>query len=530
MFNLMPDNVTDEITGIRRLLREGHRGEAETAARKLQQRYPAQGEVNHVLALVLIKQRKDGEAIEFAKAAIAAEPRNAAYLVNLGRLYLKYEVVEDALPLIEKALRYDPSLYEAPRAMGEFFYQIGNGHRAASYFRQALAICPSDQRRQIEFQLVEVLASLGQIEEAERLLEPLMAIDTFRVEVLVQLTGLRKYTVDSNLFELSRKELEDGSPSPKSTARLHNVIGRIRENSGEFSEAFEHFRKSKEFQKRQFDFGALRRTVDSVISDFNLDTLKEFEGFGDPSRLPVFVVGLPRSGTTLTEQIIAAHPRAAGAGELERIGRMSKGLSPGESTAQMLEVVRAGGPNRVRLMTESYLGLLKFLAPTAKRVVDKMPQNFMRLGFIALLFPNARIVHCQRDPADTFISEFQNMLMSNHSYSYSPEDFANYYTEYSRLMAHWNRVLPGRIFNLRYEDLVSDQEVKTRELLEFLRLPWDSRCLRFHETAAAVKTFSKQQVRSPVNRNSIGRWRNYEEQLQPLLKILADSPYSVRET
>ena len=517
----MPGSVTEEIAGIQRLLQAGHGVEGEAAARRLQQQYPAQGDVNHALALVLVRQGKDGEALLFAKGAVKAEPRNAAYLVNLGRLYLKYEVVEDALPLIEKALRYDPSLYEAPQAMGEFFHQIGNGHRAAAYLKQALALGPSGQRHQIEMQLVEVLTSLGQTDEAERLLEPLTAIGRFRVEALVQLAGLRKHTIESSIFGLLQQELEGGSPSPEASASLHNAIGRIYENSGEYGKAFGHFRKSKEFLKKEFDFEALKQTVDSVIEDFNQDTLKEFEGYGDPSRLPVFVVGMPRSGTTLTEQIIAAHSKAAGVGELERIGRMRKGLSSGTSTAQMLEAMRAGGSTRVRLMTDSYLGLLKFLAPTAKRVVDKMPQNFLRLGFIALLFPNARIIHCQRDPADTFVSAFQNMMLPNHSYSYSPEGFARYYKEYDRLMKHWSLVLPGRIFNLRYEDMVANQETKTRELLEFLHLPWDSRCLRFHETATAVKTFSKQQVRSPVNRNSIGRWRNYEEQLRPLLEILA---------
>ncbi|HUQ36134.1 MAG TPA: sulfotransferase [Aestuariivirga sp.] len=516
-------SIAEEIAGIQRLLRAGRGLEAETAARKLQLEHPVQGDVNHALALVLIKQDKDGEALLYAKAAVKAEPQNAAYLISLGRLYLKYEVVEDALPLIEKALRYNPSLYEAPRAMGEFFYQVGNGHRAASYLKQALALSPSGQRHQIEMQLVEVLSSLGETDEAERLLGPLTAIDRFRVEALVHLAGLRKHTISSGIFGLLQQELEGGSPSPEASASLHNVIGRIYENCAEYSKAFEHFRKSKEFLKKEFDFEALKQTVNSVIEDFTSDTLKEFEGYGDPSRLPVFVVGMPRSGTTLTEQIIAAHPKAAGVGELERIGRMRKGLSGGTSTAQMLRAMRAGGPPRVRLMADSYLGLLKFLAPTAKRVVDKMPQNFLRLGFIALLFPNARIVHCQRDPADTFVSAFQNMMLSNHSYSYSPEDFARYYKEYSRLMSHWNRVLPGRIFNLRYEDLVSDPETKTRDLLEFLRLPWNSRCLRFHETDMAVKTFSKQQVRSPVNRNSVGKWRNYQDQLQPLLEILADN-------
>lgn len=517
----MLGSVAGEISEIHRLLRAGHGSEAETAARNLQRRYPAQGDVNHALALALIKQNKDGEAILFAKAAVKAEPRNAAYLVNLGRLYLKYEVVEDALPLLEKALRLDPLLYEAPRAMGEFFHQIGNGHRAASYLRRALSISPTGQKHQIEMQLVEVLSSLGQTEDAERLLSSLSGIGRFRIEALVQLAGLRKHTTEAHVFGLLQKELESGSPSLEASASLHNAMGRILENSGEYAKAFEHFRRSKEFLNRGFDFDALKRTVDSVVTDFTLGVLKQFDGYGDLSRRPVFVVGMPRSGTTLTEQIIAAHPKAAGVGELERIGRLKKGLSPSESTAEMLEAMRLGGPSRLHLMTNSYLGLLEFLAPSAKRVVDKMPQNFLRLGFIALLFPNARIVHCQRDPADTFISAFQNMMLPNHSYSYSPEDFARYYNEYTRLMAHWNGVLPGRIFNLQYEDLVSNQELKTRELLEFLGLPWDSRCLRFHETDASVKTFSKQQVRNPVNRNSVGRWQNYAKQIAPLAELMA---------
>jgi tetratricopeptide (TPR) repeat protein len=212
--------------------------EAETAARKLQQRYPAQGDVNHALALVLARQDKDGEALLYAKAAVKAEPRNADYLVNLGRLFLKYEVVEDALPLIEKALRFNPSLYEAPRAMGEFYYQVGNGHRAAACLKQALVLSPASQRHQIEMQLVEVLSSLGQTEEAERLLEPLTAIGRFRVEALVRLASLRKHTIESRIFGLLRHELEDGSPSPEASAGLHNAIGRIYENSAEYRKAF----------------------------------------------------------------------------------------------------------------------------------------------------------------------------------------------------------------------------------------------------------------------------------------------------
>ena len=364
---------------------------------------------------------------------------------------------------------------------------------------------------------VEVHSSLGQIEEVEQLLKPLAEIGRFRVEALVHLANLRRHTVQSSIFNLLEKELEGALLSATETSSLYNAMGRILENSGEYIKAFENFAKSKEILKRDFDFDALKRTVDSAIADFSPEALKEFNGYGDPSRLPVFVVGMPRSGTTLTEQIIAAHPKAAGAGELERIGRMRMGLSPGESTAQMLEALRAGGPARVRLMTGSYLGLLKFLAPAAKRIVDKCRKIFCVSASLRC-FSQCPDHPLPAPSADTFVSAFQNMMLSNHSYSYSPEEFARYYKEFSRLMAHWNHVLPGRILIFAMK-IWSRPETKTRELLEFLRLPWDSRCLRFHETAAAVKTFSKQQVRSPINRNSVGRWRNYREQLQPLLEI-----------
>jgi hypothetical protein len=151
-----------------------------------------------------------------------------------------------------------------------------------------------------------------------------------------------------------------------------------------------------------------------------------------------------------------------------------------------------------------------------------MPHNFVAIGLIALLFPNARIVHCIRNPADNFISAYQNMMNPNHSYSYAQEDYARYYKEYLRLMRHWQSLIPDRIFTLRYEELVANPEEKTRRLLEFIGLPWDSRCLRFHEMGAMVKTFSRQQVRSAVHQGSTERWKNYRPQLQPLMEILSD--------
>ena len=522
MLNPRQPGVEEVIAGLPRLMQMGREAEAEATARALQRQFPARGDVNQALALVLINIGKPGDALPFAQAAVKAEPRNAGYLINLGRLYLGYELIEEALPLLEKAFRIEPSQYQAPWALGEFFHKTGNGLKAIRYLKQAIAAAPPGDKGDIEKLLADSLSSLGEIDEAERLYQALSADERHGRFALVQIANLRKHKTDSSIFETLQREVRDAAASPSDLMRLHLAIGRIYENSGEYAKAFEHFAQSKSSLLNQFDLGRFRMTVDNIIEDYRPNVLQRFEGYGDPSRLPVFVVGMPRSGTTLTEQIIAAHPKGGGAGELKRVGRMQTGLSEEKRPTRLFERMVEGGPDRCRELATRYVSMLKFLAPGAKRVVDKMPHNFVALGFISLFFPNARIVHCIRNPADNFISAFQNAMHVNHGYSYAMEDYALYYKEYLRLMRHWQWLLPGRIFTLRYEELAANPEEKTRQLLEFLGLPWDSRCLRFHERGAMVKTFSRQQVREAVHRGSVERWRNYEEQLQPLLEVLKD--------
>ena len=516
----MQPTVADSIAQIFRLVQASRGTEAETAARTLQRQFPARGDANETLALVLVNQNRHDEALPFAETAARAEPKNAGYLINLGRLYLKYELIEEALPLIEKAFRLDPSMYQAPLAMGEFFQQTGSGQRAIRYLKQAIAACPPAARPEIELTLADCLSSLGQIDEAEQLYQTLYGIGKLRPFALAQAANLRRSKVGSETFAALGQELQSPSISPRNRALVHLAMGRIHESSGEYAKAFDHFTQSKAQRSRDFSLDKFTAAINGNITSFTPDVLRQFEGYGNTSRLPVFIVGLPRSGTTLAEQIIAAHPKAGGVGELHRIGRMAQGLTEDKGAAHMLARMREGGPERCRILADGYVSLLKFLAPGAKRVVDKMPHNFVAIGLIAIFFPNARIVHCVRHPADNFISAYQNMMNSNHSYSYAPEDYALYYKEYLRLMRHWQSLVPDRIFTLRYEDLVANTEEKVRQLLEFLGLPWDSRCLRFHEMGAMVKTFSRQQVRSAVHQGSTGRWKNYESELQPLFKIL----------
>ncbi len=523
MLNLRQPNIEEAIAGLPRLMETGKGAEAEARARDLQRQFPERGDVNEALALVLVNLGKPGHALSFAEAAVKAEPRNAGYLINLGRLYLDFELIEEALPRLEKAFRINPSLYQAPWAMGQFFHATGNGQRAISYLKQAAAVAPAHDKDEIEKLLADSLSSLGEIDEAERCYQALSKNEKHRRFALVHIANLRKHKTDSPIFEALQNELRAGRSERDYSSRLLLAVGRIYENSGEYDKAFEHYLQSKSNLPAKFSIDHFRKTVDGLIEGYTPENLQRFEGYGDPSSLPVFVVGMPRSGTTLTEQIIAAHPKGGGVGELRRMSRMRAGLS-GEDrqTGPMFAKMLEGGPQRCRELAALYVNMLKFLAPGAKRVVDKMPTNYISLGFIALFFPNARIVHCTRNPADNFISAFQNPMNPRHSYSYAPADYAENYKEYLRLMRHWQSLLPGRIFNLPYEELVANPEEKARELLEFLGLPWDPKCLSFHERGAMVKTFSRQQVREAVHQGSVAKWRNYEEQLQPLVAILKD--------
>jgi hypothetical protein len=285
----------------------------------------------------------------------------------------------------------------------------------------------------------------------------------------------------------------------------------------------DHFKKGNQAGGQSFDVQSYRRWVDALIETFTPDLVASRTASGNASEVPVFVVGMPRSGTTLTEQICASHPNVHGAGELAKLRRTSNGLglrsssgiSPGEAIASMT-------PQLSRALAAEHLAYLRERAPDALRIVDKMPHNFELVGLIGILFPNARIIHCRRDAIDNCISCFVLQLSDGHSYSADLETLGLYYREYDRLMRHWDKIFPGRIFENRYETLIENQEKQSRHLIDYLGLPWDDACLRFFDRGGSVKTYSNWQVRQPIYTSSVKQWTNYESEIQPLIESLGD--------
>ncbi len=256
---------------------------------------------------------------------------------------------------------------------------------------------------------------------------------------------------------------------------------------------------------------------------FNAELLSAKAGGGEPAPAPVFVVGMPRSGTTLIEQIIASHPKAAGAGELFDLDNIVQSLTGLNSGALSFpEVVATMSGEQLRQVGARYVAAIRALAPAAERIADKMPWNFHFAGLIHLALPNARIIHARRDPVDTCLSCFSILFEGNsNQYTYDLVELGRFYRAYDSLMAYWRDVLPpGLMLEVQYEEVVGDLEKQARQIISHCGLDWDDACLDFHKTRRPVRTSSVAQVRKPIYRSSVGRWRPYREQLRPLLEEL----------
>ena len=259
-----------------------------------------------------------------------------------------------------------------------------------------------------------------------------------------------------------------------------------------------------------------------IAKTFDAGLVERFAGAGDPSPVPIFVLGMPRSGSTLVEQILASHPQIHAAGEMTNLDRVVRSLR--DTVGRPIRFPQCAGgfdTESLRRIGQAYLASLPPLPEGKTRITDKLPSNFIYVGLIRMILPNARIIHTVRDPVDTCVSCFSRLFGAGHAYCYDLAELGRYYRAYHELMAHWRAVLPaGSMLDVAYEDVVGDLETQARRLIDYCGLPWDDRCLSFHTTSRTVSTASNLQVRRPLYRSSVQRWRRYEAHLQPLLTEL----------
>jgi Tfp pilus assembly protein PilF len=433
---------------------------------------PDYADAQNNLGGVLASQEKTGEAIAHLERALALKPDFASAHNNLANVFASQDRAEDAVVHYERALALKPDYAHAHNNLANIFKHQGKFEEAAAHYGRAISIQPDYS---------EAHYGRAEITSFERGGADLAALEALAV---------------------------------RNDRYIHFALAKALEDCGDYPRAWEHFRQGNALKRAQVDYDedAVLESLDQIAAVFDSALFDRFEQPGDPSAVPIFVLGMPRSGSTLVEQILAGHPQIHAAGELMALEKM---------TANYPQCVPELDAAAVRSLGHAYLDVLPPLADGKVHIVDKLSGNFLRIGLIRLMLPNARIIHTRRDPIDTCVSCYSKLFTFGLSFSYDLAELGRYYRHYSDLMAHWRSMLPPTaMLEVCYENVVNDLEGQARRLIDYCGLPWDDRCISFHKTNRPVKTASAVQVRKPLFRSSLQRWRHYEAGLAPLLREL----------
>ena len=514
--------------------------------------------LNNFGALVLEDDRTR-EAAEALNKALQINPNYAEAVCNLGGVHLALEEHDAALARFRQALALRPMYIEARMGLARTMQAMDNLYAAEAEALGAIEIDPGNPKARAllgsihaelarpelaerEYSQALMLdpecddallglghlrMELGQMDEAEGLFRRALEYKPDNLAARIHLTQVKKVNADDeNFAALLGEERKSAELSENRRMSLNFALGKCYDDTRDYDRAFAHFMAgcNGKRAKLAYDPEHAARQFAGLMEIFDRAAIDRLRGAGDPSGAPVFVLGMPRSGTTLTEQIIASHPDVYGAGELHDLLRIAeRNINGAAEPATFPENLRALDRQTLTAWGAEYVAGLRQRAPDAKRVTDKMPANYFAVGLIHLMLPNARIIHVSRNPVDTCLSCYTRLFNRKQEHTYDLAELGRYYVHYARLMRHWREVLPaGAFLDVRYEDIVADQEGQARKLIAYCGLDWNDACLDFHNTKRSIRTASVTQVRQPIYSSSVERWRHYRKHLGPLLDALGD--------
>ena len=455
------------------------------------------------------------------RAACIAYPDQLALWISLGFALRGWDRLEDANATCEEARKHHPHSLELMAQSADFAYEMRDLERAKTLYQQLLGQNPNNPLLLTD--LAQVPASLGEEGEAMKLFRDLTKRFPLLTQSWLNISRAKRFVNpdDPDLRQM-RSVIKRSQLPADQLSNLHFALGKAYDDLADYEHAFSHYREGNALHRRQihFDPNEVSGHFDRLIHVFSAEKISALTASGNPSNRPVFVLGMPRSGTTLLEQVLCAHPEVETAGELRDLSRLAREFSLAQ-TDPWPECLSAMRSENISGMAEEYLRALQVRASAGVRVIDKMPQNFIHTGLAAILFPNAVLIHCVRDPLDTCLSIFFQIFPRGIEFAYDLRELGRYYQAYQRLMAHWHEVLGQRLIRVSYENLVTQPEVELQGLLGKMNLPWSDAVLAHQERVSRVDTLSLYQVRQPLNTGSKERWRNYENHLDELRQALA---------
>ncbi|TPL54181.1 tetratricopeptide repeat-containing sulfotransferase family protein [Mesorhizobium sp. B2-4-6] len=534
----------------------GRRQEAEALYRQVLGQQPNHAAALHFLGLLLHQTGRSEEGLDLIERSVTLQPENADFLNNMGTVMRDLGRIAAAIDFFRGAVDIRPDQLAARDNLGSSLTQLGQFDaaeeiyrgtigrnpfhvrarvglaetlqeagrldEAIKLFREALSIRPKDA--ELLYGLGVAMMEKGKLDEATDLARRALAIAPNMAKAWLLLTQVKRQTERDK--ELSGMEAEHAKAPQGSLARMQLSfgLGKVNDDLKDYGRAFDYFAEGNAIRRKAIDYDPARTRgeFEAMKAAFDTAFFEKHKPSGISDDTPIFVVGMPRSGTTLVEQIIASHSQVFGAGELNilktAVGKQFPMSMPGGFPAGIADM-----PDKVFAEAgQAYLDMLHTRYPGYRHVTDKMPGNFLLVGFLHMMLPKAKIVHCARDAAATCLSIFKvHFRGDGHRYGYDLGELADFHNLYTDIMAHWRKVLPGVVHDVRYEDFVADQEGQTRALMAHLGLPWDDKVLSFHETDRPVRTASAAQVRQPMYQGSVDLWKRYGDRLKPLLDKLA---------
>ena len=478
---------------------------------------PGQADAQNSRGNALRRLGRLEEALAGYRQAMALQPNVAGHVHNCASVLYALDRLEEAVAGYDAAIALDPGFAPAHFGRGAALLALEDSEGALQSYTRAASIRPAHAEAWAH--VAQTLGVLGRSAEASAAAERALVADGCSADAWSIRARLKRFGPDDpdlGRMEAALAKVDDRRPEDR--LNLEFALGKAWMEAGDAGRGFAHLERGNGLQRSllEFDLDEHLAVLAAMARSFDAGTIRRLAGAGHPSDRPVFIIGMPRSGTTLIEQILASHPLVHGAGELPLVGQLAGRLPrAGEGLAEALT------PDQLERMGAEYAGRLQALAPGAARVIDKLPGNFLFAGLIRLMLPKARIIHCARDPLDTCLSCYETRFAKGNPFTYDLHELGLHYRGYERLMQHWRTVLPAdRFIEVRYEEVVADLEGQARRLLAFCGLDWDEACLQFHKTGREVWTASAGQVRRPLYASSVRRAQAHTAYLGPLIKAL----------
>ncbi len=503
------------------LHRDGRPKDAEVKLRDILREQPANATATRMLGNIALDEGRYRMAARLLRNAVKLAPDYYGAWIDLSRALTEYEKLDEARAAISEVIKLDKHLAYPYVLLGNLESKIGDYEAAVSAFEAALD-------RQADHGgalagLGHALKTIGRQEQAiDRYRKCVQNYPAFG-EAWWSLANLKTFRFNDDEVATLETHVDDERLNDEARVNINFALGKAYEDRGDYADAFHRYDRGNKLRRphESYDPVQTEATHDRIIKTITAELIESKQSHAEQRNDPIFIVGLPRSGSTLIEQILASHDDVDGTHELPDLPRVVR-------TINQWQIQGKGYPDAVALLDEGQIRELgeQYLESTQRyrhggaRFTDKMPNNFSMVGLLALILPNAKIVNARRHPLDSCMGSYKQLFYRGQSFTYDLVELGEYYLEYQRMMDHWQELLPGRVLDVHYENMVTDQENQTRRLIKYCDLPWQDQCLRFYETERAVNTASSEQVRQPIYSKSINSWRRFEDQLEPLIEVL----------